>query len=96
MVLDEATTNIPDALKSDSPARTDQTRSHRDASAPAAWPDCASAMRSHPDVADLMNRVRQPFNVNSISLAAAAAGLDDREFVRRMRAEPGMRQLTAV
>jgi len=38
---------------------------------------------AHAGVADLMNRVRQPFNVNSISLAAAAAGLDDREFVRR-------------
>ena len=34
-------------------------------------------------VADLMNRVRQPFNVNSISLAAATAALDDREFVQR-------------
>lgn len=34
-------------------------------------------------VADLMNRVRQPFNVNSISLAAATAALDDSEFVRR-------------
>jgi len=41
---------------------------------------CAFA---HAGVADLMNRVRQPFNVNSISLAAAAAGLDDHEFVRR-------------
>ena len=41
---------------------------------------CAFA---HTGVADLMNRVRQPFNVNSISLAAATAGLDDREFVRR-------------
>ena len=29
-----------------------------------------------------MNRVRQPFNVNSIALAAAAAALDDVEFVR--------------
>lgn len=38
---------------------------------------------AHAGVADLMNRVRQPFNVNSISLAAATAGLDDREFVRR-------------
>ena len=38
---------------------------------------------AHPGVADLMNRVRQPFNVNSISLAAAAAGLGDHEFVRR-------------
>ena len=34
-------------------------------------------------VADLMNRVRQPFNVSSIALAAAAAALEDREFVRR-------------
>jgi histidinol-phosphate aminotransferase len=34
-------------------------------------------------VADLMNRVRQPFNVNSIALAAAAAALGDAEFVRR-------------
>ncbi|HEY9447171.1 MAG TPA: histidinol-phosphate transaminase [Burkholderiales bacterium] len=36
-----------------------------------------------PSVADLMNRVRQPFNVNSLSLAAAAAGLEDVEFVQR-------------
>jgi len=36
-----------------------------------------------PGIADLMNRVRQPFNVNSISLAAAAAALDDEDFVRR-------------
>ncbi len=35
-----------------------------------------------PGVADLMNRVRQPFNVNSLSLAAAAAALDDTAFVR--------------
>jgi histidinol-phosphate aminotransferase len=35
-----------------------------------------------PEVADLMNRVRQPFNVNSLSLAAAAAALDDEDFVR--------------
>lgn len=35
-----------------------------------------------PEVADLMNRVRQPFNVNSLSLAAAAAALDDEAFVR--------------
>jgi histidinol-phosphate aminotransferase len=34
-------------------------------------------------VADMMNRVRQPFNVNSISLAAAAAGLGDHEFVQK-------------
>lgn len=35
-----------------------------------------------PGVADLMNRVRQPFNVNSLSLVAAAAALDDEAFVR--------------
>ncbi len=33
---------------------------------------------SHPDVADLLNRVRQPFNVSVPALAAAAAALDDR------------------
>jgi histidinol-phosphate aminotransferase len=42
-----------------------------------------------------MNRVRQPFNVNSVALAAAAAALDDMEFVARSYAEnlQGMRQL---
>jgi histidinol-phosphate aminotransferase len=47
-------------------------------------------------VADLMNRVRQPFNVNSIALAAAAAALDDAEFVARSRALnfAGMAQLS--
>ena len=43
-----------------------------------------------PGVADLMNRVRQPFNVNSISLAAATAALDDaRVRAQELRAEPG-------
>ena len=37
---------------------------------------------SHPDIADLMNRVRQPFNVNSMSLAAALVALDDQEYIR--------------
>jgi histidinol-phosphate aminotransferase len=42
-----------------------------------------------------MNRVRQPFNVNSISLAAATAALADTEFVRRSYElnQAGMRQL---
>lgn len=50
---------------------------------------------AHPSVADVMNRVRQPFNVNSIALAAARAALDDMEFVARSYAEnlQGMRQL---
>jgi histidinol-phosphate aminotransferase len=36
-----------------------------------------------PAVADLFNRVRQPFNVNSLALAAATAALDDRKFVAK-------------
>lgn len=34
------------------------------------------------EVADLMNRVRQPFNVNNLALAAAVAALDDDEFLQ--------------
>ena len=51
---------------------------------------------ANPAIADLMNRVRQPFNVNSISLAAAAAGLRDDDFVRRSCELNviGMRQIT--
>jgi len=47
-------------------------------------------------VADLMNRVRQPFNVNSVALAAATAALDDTGFVRKSFElnRSGMRQLT--
>ncbi len=36
---------------------------------------------SHPQVVDLMNRVRQPFNVSDIAQAAAVAALFDDEFV---------------
>jgi histidinol-phosphate aminotransferase len=32
---------------------------------------------SHPDVADVLNRVRQPFNTNMLAQAAALAALDD-------------------
>jgi histidinol-phosphate aminotransferase len=50
---------------------------------------------AHSSVADVMNRVRQPFNVNSLALAAAAAALDDMEFVAKSYAEnlQGMKQL---
>ena len=34
---------------------------------------------SHPDLADILNRIRQPFNVSVPALAAAAAALDDHE-----------------
>ena len=55
---------------------------------------CAFASR---EVADLMNRVREPFNVNSVALAAAAAALEDREFVARSCEvnRSGMRQLVS-
>jgi histidinol-phosphate aminotransferase len=36
-----------------------------------------------PALADLMNRVRQPFNVNSLALAAATAALGDAKFVAK-------------
>jgi histidinol-phosphate aminotransferase len=36
-----------------------------------------------PEVADLLNRVRQPFNVNSLALAAATAALADSKFVAK-------------
>ena len=36
---------------------------------------------AHPDVADVMNRVRQPFNVNHLALVAACAALDDTAFL---------------
>ena len=36
---------------------------------------------SHPDVAELLNRLRQPFNVSVLGLAAAAAALDDQEHI---------------
>jgi histidinol-phosphate aminotransferase len=50
---------------------------------------------AHPSVADIMNRVRQPFNVNNLALVAAAAALDDMEFVARSFADnlQGMRQI---
>jgi len=34
-------------------------------------------------VADMMNRVRQPFNVNSVAQAAAVAALQDEDFVKK-------------
>ena len=50
---------------------------------------------AHPDVAELMNRVRQPFNVNHLAMVAACAALDDGEFIARARSvnAQGMEQL---
>lgn len=50
----------------------------------------------HPSVIDLLNRVRQPFNVNSLALAAATAALGDDEFLAKSADlnRRGMVQLT--
>ena len=49
----------------------------------------------HADIADMLNRVRQPFNVNSIAQAAAVASLADEDFVARSYAlnQAGMAQM---
>jgi histidinol-phosphate aminotransferase len=51
---------------------------------------------AHAQVADMVNRVRQPFNVNSVAQAAAVAALQDKEFVRQTHElnERGMKQIT--
>ena len=48
-------------------------------------------------IIDMMNRVRQPFNVNSIAQAAALAALQDTDFVTRTYNlnQQGMQQITA-
>jgi histidinol-phosphate aminotransferase len=38
-----------------------------------------------PRIADVMNRVRQPFNVNHLALVAAVAALDDETFIAKSR-----------
>ena len=50
----------------------------------------------HANIADILNRVRQPFNVNSIAQAAAVASLADDDFVERSYAanQAGMAQMT--
>ena len=51
---------------------------------------------SSPEIADLMNRVRPPFNVNSFALAAAVATLNDEEYVEKSKSinNEGMAYLT--
>lgn len=52
---------------------------------------------SHPDVADLMNRVRQPFNVNCVALHAAAIAFQDSQHIAQSvdMNHTGMQQLIA-
>ncbi|WP_019571277.1 histidinol-phosphate transaminase [Thioalkalivibrio sp. ALMg3] len=53
---------------------------------------------SSPAIADLLNRVRQPFNVNAIAQAAGLAALDDHEHVEKSVAinREGVRQVSAA
>ena len=52
---------------------------------------------SHPEVADLINRIRQPFNVNSLALAAATVALKDDDYIVKTKQlnDAGMAQLMA-
>ncbi|AMP06905.1 histidinol-phosphate transaminase [Collimonas pratensis] len=51
---------------------------------------------AQPAITDLLNRIRQPFNVNSLAQAAAVAALNDTEFLQRSAQlnREGYRQLT--
>jgi histidinol-phosphate aminotransferase len=53
---------------------------------------------AQPAVTDLMNRIRQPFNVNSLAQAAAIAALNDKAFLEQGAENnaQGYRQLTAA
>ena len=50
---------------------------------------------AHPQVAELMNRVRQPFNVNHLAMVAACAALGDDAFIAESRSvnASGLEQL---
>ncbi|NKC14608.1 MAG: histidinol-phosphate transaminase [Gammaproteobacteria bacterium] len=53
---------------------------------------------SHPQIADLMNRIRMPFNVNAPGMTAALAALDDDAHIQRSLQcnYEGMEQLQAA
>ncbi|WP_027872805.1 histidinol-phosphate transaminase [Spongiibacter marinus] len=53
---------------------------------------------SHPDIADLLNRVRAPFNVSVPAMAAAAAAYRDHEYLQQSREvnSAGREQLAAA
>jgi histidinol-phosphate aminotransferase len=50
---------------------------------------------SNPEIADLLNRVRQPFNGNSLALAAATVALSDDDYIAQTKQinDQGMAQL---
>lgn len=100
-VLDEAYHEyLPDALRANTPAWLAEfpnlviTRTFSKAYGLAAL-RVGFALAS-PALADLLNRVRQPFNVNSLAQVAAVAALEDHDYVARSVAlnRAGMVQLT--
>jgi histidinol-phosphate aminotransferase len=100
VVLDEAYNEyLPDALRADTTRWLDDhpnlviTRTFSKAYGLAGLR--VGFALAHPEVADLLNRVRLPFNVNSLAQAAARSALDDQAFVARSRElnDRGMRQL---
>ena len=51
---------------------------------PSAWPASGSvAGIAHPEVASSIMKVRLPFNISRLSVAAASAALDDEDFIRK-------------
>ncbi|NOS73382.1 MAG: histidinol-phosphate transaminase [Methyloglobulus sp.] len=52
---------------------------------------------SSPEIADILNRVRQPFNNNALALVAAEAALEDTDYLQQTIAvnSQGMSELTA-
>ena len=52
---------------------------------------------ANPQITDLLNRVRQPFNVNAVALAAAEAALQDSNYIEDSKSEntAGLAQIAA-
>src|SRR5258708_32245300 len=90
VVIDEAYGEyLPDALKSPSP-RWLASHANLVVSRTLSKAFGLAGLRvgfgfAHPEVAEVMNRVRQPFNVNHLAMVAACAALEDHEFVAKSR-----------
>lgn len=100
VVLDEAYGEyLPDALKSDT-HRWIAKHSNLVVSRTLSKAFGLAGLRvgygiADPGVAEVMNRVRQPFNVNHLAMVAATAALDDVDFIEKSRAvnAAGLQQL---
>lgn len=100
LVLDEAYGEyLPDALQSPSPrwlARHPNLVASRTLSKAYGLAGLRVGYGfAHPEVAEVMNRVRQPFNVNHLAMVAACAALGDTAFIAKAREvnDRGLEQL---